>query len=155
MKNDNFRNLVGLRSVNPVQLPVGWYCILTVVSSPKNPQNRRWKSRLALSLLCSYRSGNPFDGFCKKHWYHGKKKKNQSSICEMMKWRKARDSGDAYLASRMPSDTARATRSGWRFLRSRRTRSVCSYWWQDYSTSWGRIWHRFLPLWEAGRCSQR
>lgn len=34
VKNDDFRNLEGLKSVNPVQSPLRWYCILTVVSSP-------------------------------------------------------------------------------------------------------------------------
>lgn len=66
MKNRWLQEFGGLRSVNPVQLPVGWYCILTVVSSPKNPQNRRWKFRLASSLLCSYCSSNSFDGFCRE-----------------------------------------------------------------------------------------
>lgn len=77
-----------------------------------------------------------------------------ASICEIIKWRKPRDKEKAHLVSRMSSDTPRATQSGWRFLRSRRTRSACSFRWQHYSTNWGQIWHRFLPLWEAGRCSQ-
>lgn len=78
-----------------------------------------------------------------------------ASICANIKWKKKmQDNEEVHLVSRMSSDTARATQSGWRFLRSRRTRTACSSWWQDYSTSWGWIWHRFLPLWEAGRCSQ-
>lgn len=190
MKNDDFRNFGGIRSVNPVQLPLRWYCILTVVSSPKNPQNRRWKSRHVLSVLCSYCSGDSFDVCCRwkrnteRRLFHGKKKKphdlnpfpkrpstsrsweswnwllehakhqlKRSFLLQLQDYQMPGDE-EAHLVSRMSSDTARASQSGWRFLRSRRTRSACSPWWRGHSTNWGQIWHRFLPLWEAGRCSQ-
>lgn len=84
VKNDDFRNLGGIRSVNPVQLPLRWYCILTVVSSPTNPQNRRWKSRHVLSVLCSNCSGNSFDVCCRwkrntqRQLFHRKKGKKKS-----------------------------------------------------------------------------
>lgn len=141
--------------MNPVQLPVRWYCILTVVSSPKNPQNRRWKSRHALSVLCSYCGGDSLDVCCgwtrntENTFISWKERKKKTNLINFQKTNEG-----AHLVSRTSSDTARASQSGWRFLRSRRTRNACSSWRRDRSTSWGRIWHRFLPLWEAGRCWQ-
>lgn len=38
------------------------------------------------------------------------------------------------------------------FHHSLRTRSVCSSCWGHQSATWGRIWHKFPPLWVAGRC---